>query len=339
MSPISRKQLRPALVNVVVLLGLAGLLMALEVSPPWSGLDSTLRGLDFDTERAWLFEAWLATMLLALTGTLATGSALWSAAASAGFFILTYALPLVGRLAGGAPSLFGIPEQVEFGSLARNLAAVVAVGCLVTIPAVATGDLIRRGLLRWLRQGRSARRTATAAAVVIAFGGALLFAPAADPVLRYGPQFSVYRPGPLPARTLRAWIEPATQPLLAVESVPSTGRYLTSSYFSQAMGEQRQFDVYLPPTYGLKHFAARHYPVMFLLHGDQTYQGAWRDLGAPALLDAGIAQGAIPETIVVMPDGNGRLSTATQWANRVDGRDRIEDSWSCWLSLTATTAP
>jgi enterochelin esterase-like enzyme len=48
--------------------------------------------------------------------------------------------------------------------------------------------------------------------------------------------------------------------------------------------------------------------------------------GATNIFDAGIAASAMPETILVMPDGNGHVTAATQWANRFDGRDRIEDA-------------
>jgi enterochelin esterase-like enzyme len=48
--------------------------------------------------------------------------------------------------------------------------------------------------------------------------------------------------------------------------------------------------------------------------------------GAPNLFDSGEAARVMPETILVMPDGNGHVTAATQWADRFDGRDRIEDA-------------
>jgi enterochelin esterase-like enzyme len=92
------------------------------------------------------------------------------------------------------------------------------------------------------------------------------------------------------------------------------------------MGENRQFNIYLPPSYGMRSSAHRHYPTLYLLHGDPSNSGEWLRYGTPAVFDAGVAHGDLPETILVMPDGNGQVSSATQWANRRDGRDRIEDA-------------
>jgi enterochelin esterase-like enzyme len=92
------------------------------------------------------------------------------------------------------------------------------------------------------------------------------------------------------------------------------------------MGEVRHFKIYLPPTYGMKSEIHRQYPSIYLLHGDPSNSGEWLRYGTPAVFDAGFAHGDLPETILVFPDGNGHVTAATQWANRRDGRDRIEDA-------------
>jgi enterochelin esterase-like enzyme len=76
----------------------------------------------------------------------------------------------------------------------------------------------------------------------------------------------------------------------------------------------------------LKSAVRRRYPTLYLLHGDPSGPYEWLSYGTPALFDAGFVRGDLPETIVVMPDGNGHVTAATQWANRWDGRDRTEDA-------------
>jgi enterochelin esterase-like enzyme len=92
------------------------------------------------------------------------------------------------------------------------------------------------------------------------------------------------------------------------------------------MAQERKFFVYLPPGYQLPSAAARRYPVIYLLHGDPGSPPDWIHLGAPALMDEGIDRRLVPPMIMVFADGNGRVGGATQWANRYDGRDRVEDA-------------
>jgi enterochelin esterase-like enzyme len=62
------------------------------------------------------------------------------------------------------------------------------------------------------------------------------------------------------------------------------------------------------------------------LHGDPSNPTEWLHYGTPAMVDAGFAHGDLPEFILVLPDGNGHRTAATQWANSRDGRDRVEDA-------------
>jgi len=66
--------------------------------------------------------------------------------------------------------------------------------------------------------------------------------------------------------------------------------------------------------------------VLYLLHGDPGEPTQWVGLGAPALFDTGSARGALPETILVMPDGNGHVGAWTDWTDSIDGRNRIESA-------------
>ena len=105
-------------------------------------------------------------------------------------------------------------------------------------------------------------------------------------------------------------------------SQPATSRIAQASFYSQAMREQRSFDIYLPPSYDHAH--DRRYPVLFLLHGDGGRINDWAAIGLQAKMDLAIANG-LAEMIVVMPDGSGHFGDETDWANRADGSDPIED--------------
>jgi len=105
-------------------------------------------------------------------------------------------------------------------------------------------------------------------------------------------------------------------------SQPPVSRIVVGSFYSQAMQEQRSFDIYLPPSYD--HAPDRSYPVLFLLHGDGGRINDWVAIGLQAKMDQAIANG-MAEMIVVMPDGSGHFGDETDWANRADGSDPIED--------------
>ncbi len=85
----------------------------------------------------------------------------------------------------------------------------------------------------------------------------------------------------------------------------------------------REVLVYLPPSY--RHQPSRRYPVLYLLHGftslpiewlDGTYQG----FNLQLTMDSLIAERAVPEFIVVMPDANNRLEGNVYLNSPVSGR-------------------
>ncbi len=80
------------------------------------------------------------------------------------------------------------------------------------------------------------------------------------------------------------------------------GTVRTGHLWSQALGVEKQYVIYLPPSYDQD--PARRYPVAYYLHGLYGNERDWVDRGAlNAALDSVIAQGG-PEMIVVMPDGD-----------------------------------
>jgi putative tributyrin esterase len=90
---------------------------------------------------------------------------------------------------------------------------------------------------------------------------------------------------------------------------------------------KRDVRVYLPPSYSRPEAATRRYPVLYLLHGWPGSEGNWFGSGRAAeTADRLIAQGAIPEIIIVCPDGSGRgLLGRSLYINSFDGRGRMED--------------
>jgi putative tributyrin esterase len=91
--------------------------------------------------------------------------------------------------------------------------------------------------------------------------------------------------------------------------------------------DRRDVRVYLPPSYSQPQSSARRYPVLYLLHGWPGSEGNWFGSGhAAETLDRLIAAGAIPEMIVVCPDGGGRgLLGRSLYINSFDGRAMMED--------------
>jgi enterochelin esterase-like enzyme len=74
----------------------------------------------------------------------------------------------------------------------------------------------------------------------------------------------------------------------------------TASYSSAALGATGSFHVYLPPGYAS---TSQHYPVLYLLHGNDQPATAFLELGLQEQLDTLIARHEIPPMIVVMIQG------------------------------------
>lgn len=80
------------------------------------------------------------------------------------------------------------------------------------------------------------------------------------------------------------------------------GTVRTDSLYSVALGVEKHYLVYLPPSYALD--SARRYPVAYYLHGLYGDETNWVKQGhLDAAMDSLVALG-VPEMIVVMPDGD-----------------------------------
>lgn len=82
------------------------------------------------------------------------------------------------------------------------------------------------------------------------------------------------------------------------------GRLAISTVWSPALRQSRRVAIYLPHDYAEN--PSRRYPVLYLLHGSPGVLDDWVRYGrAPEDLEQLWSQGRIPETILVMPDGQG----------------------------------
>jgi enterochelin esterase-like enzyme len=87
-------------------------------------------------------------------------------------------------------------------------------------------------------------------------------------------------------------------PALAPVSHDAAGSAIAqASYSSPTLDGQGSFLVYLPPGYAT---GTRHYPVLYLLHGQNGHASAFLEIGIQASLDRLVAHKAIPPMIAVM---------------------------------------
>jgi len=108
--------------------------------------------------------------------------------------------------------------------------------------------------------------------------------------------------------------------------LPAHGTIVEESVVSPALGGQRRpFLVYLPPSYYTARGRTMRYPTLYLLHGAPGKESDWLTGGkAEQSADALIAQGKIPELLLILPDGNGRPGQTSEWGNSLDGRQLME---------------
>jgi enterochelin esterase-like enzyme len=114
--------------------------------------------------------------------------------------------------------------------------------------------------------------------------------------------------------------------VLATALAVPAGTVERHSVPSPTLRASRTLRVYLPPSYRRPDAAKRRYPVVYLLHGWPGSDGDWFGLGqAGRSADTLIAEGRIPELILVSPNGGCGLIGRTLWMNSARGGCRIED--------------
>lgn len=101
------------------------------------------------------------------------------------------------------------------------------------------------------------------------------------------------------AGQLDEWHRPSTEPI----DLPGGSRVEFSSMASEAIHGLAEFSVFLPPAY---RGSERRFPVVYFLHGlfnDHTSWTVNNEGDIPALLDDLMSKGALPQMILVHPNG------------------------------------
>lgn len=107
--------------------------------------------------------------------------------------------------------------------------------------------------------------------------------------------------------------------------IPLRGTIITDRFVSPNTNQTHEIVLYLPPSYLLQEAQTRRYPVLYLLHGSPGKASDWVVAGQANTSAATlIAQGSIPELILVLPDGNGRPGRTSEWADSFDQTQHIE---------------
>ncbi len=205
------------------------------------------------------------------------------------------------------------------GADARAATSVLAGALLCSFGSAASVGVAADALAESWRIWASARQPAGRLAALVPILGVflvLLSLTSAPDLFPPPPSGTAVQAGPAAGTLLPAPYSP---------NGPSTGRIARDAFYSQAMRQMRVFNIYLPASYALVQSQHRAYPVLYLLHGDDGTVDDWPAIGLRELIDARIAAGSLPELIVVMPDGSGAHNDETDWANRWDGTEPVED--------------
>ena len=111
--------------------------------------------------------------------------------------------------------------------------------------------------------------------------------------------------------------------LLFLFSLPPSLSYAQSSsveyktFYSEALGQEKQCAVYLPAGYEA---SDEPYPVVYFLHGLFGSERRWAERGAREVVDQLIADGSVKPMVVAMPDGDNSF-----YVNSVHGNAAYED--------------
>ena len=94
--------------------------------------------------------------------------------------------------------------------------------------------------------------------------------------------------------------------------VGDQNRIFAASYYSEAIGREMTYRIFLPPSYAT---SDKRYPVVYLLHQFQSDSSSFVLDNVHGLLDRSMAADELDEMIVVMPDSDGM----SWWINRNGG--------------------
>ena len=120
------------------------------------------------------------------------------------------------------------------------------------------------------------------------------------------------------------WGDPNVPP----SDVTSLGAVETKTFYSEALGQTMEYNIYLSPGYDDLRQRFTTYPVVYLLHGCPGADNDWVSKGGAAeAMDTLLAEGQVQPMIIVMPQGSGsRFAYATGY---IDGP---QGDWGTYIS-------
>ncbi|MBV9455437.1 MAG: esterase family protein [Rubrobacter sp.] len=113
------------------------------------------------------------------------------------------------------------------------------------------------------------------------------------------------------------WGDPNASP----SDVTSFGTVETKTFYSEALGQTMEYEIYLPPGYDDLWHRFMHYPVVYLLHGVPGTDDDWVSKGGAAdAMDTLLARKQVQPMLVVIPTGaNARWGPETGWVDGSQG--------------------
>jgi enterochelin esterase-like enzyme len=113
---------------------------------------------------------------------------------------------------------------------------------------------------------------------------------------------------------------PRQQVAPGLEAPRARGTVVEETFFSQILGREMPYAVYLPPNYET---SGQRYPTLYALHGLAGYYAEWVDFGAVEVADSLFSNSKVPPFIMVFPQGD-----QSYWFNHPQGGD----AWADYLT-------
>jgi enterochelin esterase-like enzyme len=120
------------------------------------------------------------------------------------------------------------------------------------------------------------------------------------------------------------WGDPNVRP----SDVTSFGTVETKAFYSEALDQSMEYEIYLPPGYDDFWHRFTRYPVVYLLHGRPGTDDDWESKGGAAgAMDTLLAQGQAQPMIIVTPTGD-----TSRWGPETGWVDSYQGNWGTYLT-------
>ncbi len=300
------------------------------------GLISTLINIGLDPLRAQLVASLLLTAAAALIGTAFVRRRAGAFVGAALVFCFAFLFGFVQTQLQPVTDPGGHPEPLNTFNLLRNSVTMLGLGLLSAFIGAAVGSALYETVLEppyrllcslWQRQRARQerhesnesrpsltvplpRRTRAIGSWLAASGMVVLLVLAANSgdLFLFSPDTGIHS-------------------MQLLKNQANAGQIVADNLVSPALNNQRRaFLIYLPASYAKPENKAKHYPVVYLLHGSPGRPVDWLTGGkADESADTLIATKKISDLLIVVPDGNGRPGATSEWGNSYDQRQLMEN--------------